>query len=200
MTLWLVRHAQPLIDPGICYGQLNVAADLAATQACAKELAEELSKELIKLEAHAVPNASSRQLNISVSPLQRCELLAPVLIGLQPNFTYKTDPRLQEMNFGQWEGKPWADIPKAELDAWTDDFAHYPVGQTGESVTHFMTRVAAAFDELDAEQNTLWITHAGVIRAATLLAQGIRHITRADQWPIAAPAYGQWCKLTLLNR
>ena len=200
MTLWLVRHAQPLIDPGICYGQLDVAADLAATQACAKVLTDELNKELIKVLARAVPNASSRQLNISVSPLQRCELLAHVLIGLQPNLTNKTDPRLQEMNFGRWEGKPWADIPKAELDAWTDDFAHYPAGQTGESVTHFMARVAAAFDELDAEQNTLWITHAGVIRAATLLAQGIRHITRADQWPIAAPAYGQWCKLNLPNR
>ena len=196
MTLWLVRHAQPLIDPGICYGQLDVAADLVATQACAKELAEELAKVL----AQDLPNAPSSNPTIRVSPLQRCELLAPVLIQLQPNLTYKIDPRLQEMNFGQWEGKPWADIPKAELDAWTDDFADYPAGQTGESVTQFMTRVAAAFDELDAAQNTLWITHAGVIRAATLLAQGIRHITRADQWPIAAPAYGQWCKLTALKR
>ena len=196
MTLWLVRHAQPLIDKGVCYGQLDVAADLAATQTCANELATELDKGLTQ----DLPATPLRQLIVRVSPLQRCELLAPVLIGLQPNLTYKTDPRLQEMNFGQWEGKPWADIPKAELDAWTDDFAHYPAGQTGESVTQFMTRDAAAFDELDAGQNTLWITHAGVIRAATLLAQGIRHITRADQWPIAAPAYGQWCKLKLLKR
>ena len=29
--LWLVRHAQPLIESGICYGQLDVAADAGAT-------------------------------------------------------------------------------------------------------------------------------------------------------------------------
>ena len=101
------------------------------------------------------------------------------------------------MSFGQWEGCPWADIDKAELTAWTDDFANYRAGDTGESVAQFMVRVASAFDELDPTQDTLWVTHAGVIRAATLIAQGIRHIHQADQWPTDAPAYGQWCKLTL---
>jgi len=38
----------------------------------------------------------------------------------------------------------------------------------------------------------VWITHAGVIRAATLLTQGLRQVQRADQWPIAAPAWGAW--------
>ena len=181
MTLWMVRHAQPLIDSGICYGQLDVPADAEATQICAEELAKVLPQSV----------------TIACSPLQRCELLAPVLTGLRPDLGPKTDPKLKEMDFGQWEGRAWADIPKAELQAWTDDFANYRAGQTGESVAQFMTRVAAAFDELDPTQETLWITHAGVIRAATLIANGTRRITSADQWPIAAPAYGQWCKLTL---
>ena len=179
--LWLVRHARPLIEPGICYGQLDMLADAAATQACAEQLAKVL------------PNG----INVITSPLQRCELLAPVLIGLRPNLSPKTDPKLQEMNFGLWEGCAWADIAKAELDDWTDDFANYRAGQTGESVAQFMARVAAAFDELSPAQDTLWITHAGVIRAASLIASGTRSIARADQWPIAAPAYGQWCKLTV---
>jgi alpha-ribazole phosphatase len=183
MSLWLVRHAQPLIDSGICYGQLDVPADAGATRICAEALLKALPKNIA----------------IACSTLQRCELLAPVLIAEQPDLTYKTDPRLQEMNFGQWEGRPWADIPQAELLAWTDGFANYRAGQTGESVTQFMARVASAFDELDLKQNTLWITHAGVIRAANLIACGIRNITRADQWPIAAPAYAQWCKLDLPN-
>ena len=101
------------------------------------------------------------------------------------------------MNFGKWEGQPWADIPKTQLDAWTADFANYPAGETGESVGQFMARVASAFDELPASKDVLWITHAGVIRAAQLLAKGTRHIERADQWPSAAPAYGQWCTLVL---
>jgi alpha-ribazole phosphatase len=36
-----------------------------------------------------------------------------------------------------------------------------------------------------------------VIRAAQLLARGIRNIERADQWPSDAPSYGQWCKLEI---
>ena len=66
MTLWLVRHALPLIEPGICYGQLDMPADLQATQTCAKELVNVLPKGI----------------TVVTSPLQRCELLAKVLIGL----------------------------------------------------------------------------------------------------------------------
>ena len=179
MTLWLVRHAMPLIDKGICYGQLDVPADLQATKTCAKELFKVLPKGI----------------TVITSPLQRCELLAPELIGLQPDLMVKNDRKLQEMSFGQWEGRAWADISKAELSAWTADFANYRAGGTGESVTQFMARVAAAFDELDPAQDTVWVTHAGVIRAATLIASGIRHISRAEEWPLPAPAYGQWCKL-----
>ena len=179
MTLWLVRHAQPLIEKGVCYGQLNVAADLKASQTSASELLEELPG----------------RIHIVTSPLQRCELLAQYIQGLQPDLALKTDPKLQEMHFGSWEGRPWADIDQRELSAWTDDFAHYRAGTTGESVTQFMARVASAYDELDPTQDTLWVTHAGVIRAAGLIASGIRHITQADQWPTQAPAYGQWCKL-----
>ncbi len=179
MTLWLVRHAQPLIESGVCYGQLDIPADPQATRHCAQQLAKVLPKGIAAI----------------TSSLQRCELLAPELIGLQPDLMVKNDPKLQEMSFGQWEGRAWTDIPKAELDAWTADFANYRAGGTGESVTQFMTRVAAAFDELDPTRDTLWVTHAGVIRAATLIVSGIRHISRAKEWPLAAPAYGQWCKL-----
>ena len=185
--LWLVRHAQPLIAPGICYGQLNVAASAEATRACAAELAEVL------------PTGTS----VVTSSLQRCEQLTYVLIGLRPDLTLKIDPNLQEMHFGNWEGRAWADIAKTELDDWTENFAHYPAGNiggggggiSGESVSQFMARVATAFDAIDPAQNTLWVTHAGVIRAVQLFASGVRHITRADQWPADAPAYGQWCKL-----
>lgn len=180
-SLILARHAQPLIAPGVCYGQLDLPADPQATATCAEQLARVLPK-----------NTS-----VVTSPLQRCEQLTTVLIGLRPDLAVKTDYRLQEMHFGHWEGQPWADIARAELDGWTADFAHYPAGGNGESATKFMTRVAAAFDELDPTKDTLWVTHAGVIRAATLIAKGIRHISQASEWPTEAPAYGQWCKLVL---
>ena len=183
MTLWLARHAQPLIKKGVCYGQLDVPADLADTQKCAQALAGVLPIGAL----------------LVTSPLQRCEQLAPVLIALRPDLTVKKDARLQEMHFGQWEGRAWAAIDPAELAAWTDNFAHYRAGGTGESVAQFMARVAQAFDALDrtTTRDNIWLTHAGVIRAARLIAQGIRHINRASQWPLDAPAYGQWCKLEL---
>ena len=181
MTLWLVRHALPLINKSICYGQFDIKANLAATQKCAAML-----KKVLPAGAHLL-----------ASPLQRCELLAHELIELRPDLMVKKDARLQEMNFGHWEGRPWADIDPAALSAWTADFANYRAGGTGENVGQFMARVASAIDELDPAKDTVWLTHAGVIRAATLISQSIRHISRADEWPINAPAYGQWRKLTI---
>ena len=179
MTFWLARHAQPLIGAGICYGQLDVAADSADTAHCAAALAAVL------------PAATA----VVTSPLQRCEQLGQYLCRLRPDLTHQTDPRLQEMHFGAWEGQPWADIAPAELQAWTDDFSGYAAGGSGESVAAFMARVAAALDARDPAQNTLWITHAGVIRAATLIASGQRQLHQASQWPMSGPAFGQWVTL-----
>ena len=139
MKLWLVRHAQPLIESGICYGRLDVAADAAATIECAQKLAAQL------------PPGT----RVITSPLQRCEQLAHVLLGLRPDLACKTDTRLQEMDFGRWEGRAWQAIGQAELQAWTSDFANYTVGRDGESVTMFMARVASAFDALGATDSSV---------------------------------------------
>jgi alpha-ribazole phosphatase len=174
MTLWLVRHAQPLVEPGICYGALDVAADAQATQQAAEKLAA------------ALPQGFS----VASSPLQRCELLTLTLSALRPDLVPIFDLRLREMDFGRWEGQRWDAIGQPALEAWTADFArHRPGG--GESVQLFMQRVAAAWDAVGT-QHALWITHAGVVRACRLLAGGTRTIDRADQWPHAAPGYGEW--------
>jgi alpha-ribazole phosphatase len=178
-ALWLVRHAQPLLAPGICYGALDVAADEAATQEAARRLAD------------AVPTGAI----VITSPLQRCEQLTQVLRGLRADLTYKADTRLMEMDFGHWEGQRWDAIPRAELDSWTAAFATWRCGGA-ESVCAFMARVTAVWDENRAlNQSAVWITHAGVIRAATLLARGMRHIDDAAQWPVQAPDFGTWTVL-----
>jgi alpha-ribazole phosphatase len=43
----------------------------------------------------------------------------------------------------------------------------------------------------------LWISHAGVARAASLIANGQMRCERADQWPQTAPACGEWTVLEL---
>ena len=181
VTLWLVRHAQPQVARGVCYGHTDMRAEPEATQICAEALAKVLPAGIVG----------------ATSTLQRCEQLTQSLLGMRPDLVINPNPQLREMNFGQWEGRVWNEIPRAELDAWTADFADYAVGHSGESVARFMSRVALAFDALPTTQDTLWVTHAGVIRAVQLLARGQRQVTQADQWPIEAPAYGQWCKLRL---
>jgi alpha-ribazole phosphatase len=176
MALWLVRHAQPLVAPGTCYGVLDLPADDAATAAAAHQLAEVLPQGI----------------EMECSSLQRCEQLAYILCGVRPDLTLKMNPNLVEMDFGNWEGQPWGAIPANALRAWTDDFAHHRPGG-GESVSTFMARVARAYDAARARGgDTVWITHAGVIRATGLLHAGVRHIARAGQWPTEGPAFGAW--------
>jgi alpha-ribazole phosphatase len=181
MKLWLARHATPLVAAGICYGRRDVAADAAATADCAQALAQRLPAGI----------------RVSHSPLRRCAQLAQALSELRPDLALTSDPRLQEMDFGAWEGRAWQDIAPTELQAWTDGFAGYAAGGSGESTSQVMARVASAFDELQGRPDTLWITHAGVIRAAELIARGVRQISQAGDWPRNAPAYGQWCTLEL---
>lgn len=177
VRLWLARHAQPLVAPGVCYGALDLPADADATRLAAHALAAEL------------PQCST----LRSSTLQRCEQLTQCLQGLRPDLVPKMDARLTEMDFGAWEGQRWDAIDRAELDAWTRAFPTWPCGG-GESVARFMSRVAAAWDDTCKEAGAaVWITHAGVIRAVRLIAEGQREVTRADQWPAAAPAFGGWC-------
>lgn len=179
MKLWLVRHAQPLIAPGVCYGATDVPADAQATRQAAHALAQTLPPGLV----------------LVTSPLQRCERLAICLRGLRPDLVYKTDARLAEMDFGGWEGQRWDAIPAPDFDRWVADFGQHRFGGR-ESVQEFMRRVAAAWDEnRQAGRDAVWITHAGVIRAATLLAQDVRQVEQATQWPREAPAFGCWCEL-----
>ena len=176
MKLWLVRHAQPLVEAGVCYGRLDVPADSAATKNTALALAAALPQ----------------QMAVYTSPLQRCEWLAHALYALRPDLALKMDARLAEMDFGTWEGQAWDSIGAQALDAWTQDFAHHQPGG-GESVHGFMQRVAAVWDANRAiGEDAVWITHAGVVRAAHLLRSGQRQLTDAHQWPQHAVPLGQW--------
>lgn len=179
MTLWLVRHAQVLLAPGTCYGALDVAADRDATQHSAASLA-------------GVLPAGAR---IRTSPLQRCEQLAHYLRALRPDLNSNPDPRLREMDFGDWEGRPWADIARGEIDAWTQDFAHYRPG-AGESLHSMLARVDAARREalkaLEQGRPVAWITHAGVTRCVAWLSNHGGKLPLSHQWPLEAPGWGDW--------
>ena len=182
MRLWLLRHAEVAAPPGLCYGASDLPADAAATRAAARALAERLPHGLC----------------LQVSPLQRCELLAHELQALRPDLTLTPDARLREMDFGCWEGKTWDAIGKNAIDTWVTGFAtHAPGG--GESLAQMLHRVAAALQtarEWRANQgakDVVWITHAGVARCvAWLQERGESALPRSEDWPVAAPGWGEW--------
>lgn len=185
-TLWLLRHARPLIDAGVCYGRLDVAAVAALTAQAAKNFSPQLSADAV----------------LRHSPLQRCELLAHALIALKPNFALNAcaDTRLQEMGFGAWEGLPWEQIPRADIDAWAADLASYAPGN-GEPLAAMLQRVKNALqdswavDSQHGQRDVVWVTHAGVIRCVQWLLQRGNHLPTSADWTLPAPGFGQWLAL-----
>ena len=177
-AVWLVRHAQPLIATGVCYGATDMAADEAGTRESAAVLAE------------ALPPGTQ----VLSSPLRRCVQLTDELLRLRPDLHATTDARLAEMNFGTWEGWRWDDIPKPAIDQWNAQFGSWRFGGH-ESVQELVDRVAGVWQQRDPEQPVAWITHAGVIRAAMLLSSGTTTVKRSDQWPTRAFAFGSYLRI-----
>jgi alpha-ribazole phosphatase len=146
MKLHLLRHPQPAVAPGLCYGATDLPPDEDA-----------LAQALAGLRAANLPGA----LPVYTSPLRRCTQLARVL---QPA-TLHVDARLAEMDFGAWEMRPWSAIARADVDAWNSDLLTYRPGGA-ENVMDVARRVAAFHDDLlrAGVPEALVICHAGTIR------------------------------------
>lgn len=168
MLLHLIRHPQPRVAPGICYGRLDLEAE--NVEAVAARLLSELPPGL----------------PVWSSPLRRCRVLAQALQA-QPTL----DARLAEMNFGDWEGRPWAAIPRAQLEAWAADVAGYaPPG--GESPRALQARALDFVAGLTVPEAVV-VTHAGVIRVLVAHAQGVP----PERWSELVFAYGSCTQLSL---
>ncbi|MBS0466288.1 MAG: histidine phosphatase family protein [Proteobacteria bacterium] len=183
--LWLVRHARPLAAEGLCYGRLDLPAEDQASRSAAAALARALPPQ-VALVQH--------------SPLQRCELLALDVQALRPDLASNPEPRIAEMDFGAWEGRAWGSIARPEIDAWAADLGtHAPGG--GEPLAAMLQRVALALQDAAARAqggDVVWITHAGVARCVQwLLAHGAQTMPKAQEWTLAAPAFGAWMTLPL---
>jgi alpha-ribazole phosphatase len=151
----LVRHPQPLVAPGVCYGRTDLAV-----------APEQLEQTLATLRA-SLPAG----LPLYSSPLRRCAELAA---RLSPAPTY--DERLVEMDFGAWEMQPWDAIPRADIDAWADDVAHYRPGG-GESVLRMAERIADFYADLQRQQpcgsDAIIVCHAGAMRLLAACHTGL---------------------------
>ncbi|MFP7571440.1 histidine phosphatase family protein [Marivita sp. S2033] len=145
MALTLVRHTTPAVAAGTCYGRTDLA------------LADSFEDEADRV-LQTLPSATV----VLTSPLQRCTRLAR-RISDHAELELRPSSGWIEMDFGAWEGVPWADIPRDSLDAWAADFDHFN-DHGGESVAMLERRVRAALTA--APPNAIVVTHAGCIKAA----------------------------------
>ena len=100
---YVLRHAQPLIAKGICYGQLNVAADAALTHTAATAFAAHLQTAYGARHgadgANGPHGGHAPTVRLQCSPLQRCQQLAHALQPLLA--THGVAHHVEEQQVGQ---------------------------------------------------------------------------------------------------
>jgi alpha-ribazole phosphatase len=171
MDIYLIRHTRVQGIEGICYGRSDVGLgpDFPAE-------AQEVKRRLSSLEKPVVFS----------SPSSRCLALAKIL-GAD---TLRISPELQEMNFGSWEMKPWASIPREDMDLWANDYmnAGCPEGESLRDMTH---RVLAFWKNLVAQgiSQSVLVSHAGPIR---IILSSLMNIPPKDMFSLAVDFGSVW--------
>ncbi|MEO9339998.1 histidine phosphatase family protein [Mesorhizobium sp. SB112] len=89
-----------------------------------------------------------------------------------PRDGYRTDPRLVEINFGEWQGYTFEELdlrePGASAVRAKDKWNFVPPGEGAQSYATLTERVRTWFEELD--RPTVCVSHGGVMRSIIRLA------------------------------
>jgi probable phosphoglycerate mutase len=105
------------------------------------------------------------------SPLSRTRQTMEIIrrqLGLDAQ-DYRTDERLVEINFGEWEGMDWQQIAEHQPERFAarqaDPLNFIP--KDGESYPHVFERVGNLLKSL--QRDTVLVAHAGVLRSCLAL-------------------------------
>ncbi len=146
-----MRHPRVRAAAGVIYGRTDVALHAEAAR---------------DVDAMA---ASLRGVAGTVwsSPAARCAALARAITD-RPSF----DERLLELDFGAWEGAPWAGVPRAALDAWAADPLGFapPGGESGAALVARVTDFHARLREIGGD--CVVVSHGGPLRVLESLLRG----------------------------
>lgn len=121
---------------------------------------------------------------IITSPLCRCADFA-IALGERHRQTAEIEPRLQEMNFGQWEGLTAAEILATQGELltrfWQNPLDNPPPG--GDHLQDVQARVQAVWNEIltqSTDEKILIVAHGGVIRIllSLVLLTPLAHLSR----------------------
>ena len=165
-VLYAWRHPRPVGTDGRCIGRTDLAVDARKARRLAR-----------RIERFAAAHGLLRV--VATSPLRRCADVGRLL--RREGWVHLIDPQLLEMDFGAWEGRAWDAIPRAEIDAWVDDFVAYLPGG-GESLGELLDRARLwRGDGIGAV-----VGHAGWISARRWLSDHPARSPTAGEWPRSA--------------
>lgn len=180
------RHPRAQGVAGRCIGHTDVAVDARKAKRVARCIQAFARR-------HRLPHI------VWTSDLQRSRHVGTWLARW--GWQHHMAPALREADFGEWDGRPWADIAVADIDAWAKDLAHTQPGG-GESVAMLLTRAASALQALPVQ--ALVVSHGGWMCAARWLQQHGGHAApyrgpwpQAHEWP-RAPRHGERWSLAQL--
>lgn len=177
MKLHLIRHPNPAVAPGTCYGRLDVDLDAGVAPAQIEGLLQRLPR------VRAVVS----------SPTRRCEVLARAIAD-RDGLALRGEAGFAELDFGDWEGLRWDDVPRVALDHWAQDVWTRAAGGCGETYGALSERVLAALAHCAASgvDDLAVVTHAGPMRALLARFRGLP-VRQVPDLPIA------WCERFVLH-
>ena len=145
MSIWLVKHPRVLVDHTKCYGR----SERALTDTFKEEV------EAIKTKLPWIPDV------VWTSPALRCQRTAVALGGV-----VKVDERLEELNYGDWEGLSWKAINRTECEKWQEDpwTRRPPHGESGEDLEQRVEKVRNEILRTVGQRKVVIVTHDGVLR------------------------------------
>ena len=153
MEIILVRHTSVVVAKGTCYGWTDVALSDTFEQ--------EATLTRTALLAHAPFDAAYS------SPLSRATRLAS-FCGFE-NATI--DPRLREMNMGDWEMQRFDEITDENLQRWYADYMNVRT-TNGEGFPDIYARVSSFLNQLKTQthRRVVVFAHGGVLICAGIYA------------------------------
>ncbi len=101
MSGLLIRHTRVAIPQGLCYGRTDVP------------LAESFEREAATVRA----SLPWTPLAVWSSPAERCRRLAARLAAGE----VRIEPRLAELDMGEWDGRKWDELSGPVHEAWKAD-------------------------------------------------------------------------------
>lgn len=125
---------------------------------------------------------------IVTSPLRRCARTAEAIAaGLPGRVPVEVDERWIELDYGDLDGRPLAEVPAETWAAWRADVAWCPPG--GESLAALGARVRAACESLAGEaagRDVVVVSHVSPIKAAVAWALGVGDDVAWRMWVATA--------------